>query len=341
MVRGFGALTLLTAVVVAGCGGSDRPPRQLGLMPSATTSAIAEWLPKRVTAGFAVDDDPRERHLFDLRRLTEGWSVLQTEWSPDGTSLFVLASRPGDTVPGVFRVPADRGEPQRVSREGEAVRTFAVVDVDGAPFVLYAPESERGLVQIPLSAAAAPRVVDVGALFVEGIAAAPASGAVLVARDSGIHKVFALPREGEPKPLLADDVAPLCPAPSPDGAYFAFGRRGRANTANGLAFASVEGRGAGDLVTSPGTSIKAIRFHPGGKLLVFSSDRDRAGFDLYAVALPDTLAAPPPAGTPVRRLTFSQADAPSFSRDGRSLAFTSSRSGPTSDLYVARFLEDP
>jgi Tol biopolymer transport system component len=94
-------------------------------------------------------------------------------------------------------------------------------------------------------------------------------------------------------------------------------------------------------VTSPGYSIKAIRFHPGGKLLIFSSDRDRASFDLYAVALPDTLASPPSAGTPVRRLTFSQADAPAFSKDGRSLAFTSRRAGPTSDLYVARFLEDP
>ena len=56
---------------------------------------------------------------------------------------------------------------------------------------------------------------------------------------------------------------------------------------------------------------------PGGPLLAFGSTRDRKDGEIYLVGLADRGG--------VERVTFGQGEAPAFSPDGRSLAFSSSR----------------
>lgn len=310
-------------------------------MPEASTTAVPEWLPERVFAGAAIPDDAREKHLFDARRLTSGWAVKQIAWAPDSSAILVLATPPGAPTQGVFKVSIERAatEPARISRPEDVVTTMAVASRGSEPWVvLYATSSSPALVEVDSKTGAA-RTVDVGGVTIDGLVASPRGPLYFVAHDAKSNTtLFTIEKPGTPAlPLSTDEIAAVSPALSPDDAYLAFGRKKRAAGAGTVAWSSVEGRSVADLTSVGGDyAVRNMTFHPSGKWLVFASDRDRREFDLYAIDLSDKSREPP-----VERLTFSRGDAPAFSLDGRSLAFSSQREGPSRDLYVARFLEEP
>lgn len=343
--RGRGWL-ITAALIGAACSGSSSPaPKPLGSMPEASTTAVPQWLPERVLAGAAVPDDAREKHLFDTRRLTFGWSVKQVLWTPDGASIVMLATPPGAPTPGVFKVSIERAatEPTRISRPEDAVTTMAITPRSrqggSEPWkLLYATAGSSSLTELD-SSTAATRSVQVGELIVDGLTVSAKGPLYFVAHDTKANTaLYTAPRLGDPAVALAsDEVAAVGPALSPDDAYLAFGKKRRAAGAGAVAWSSVEGRSVVELTSVAGDyAVRNMTFHPSGQWLVFASDRDRRDFDLYAIDVKDTTREPR-----LERLTYSRADSPAFSHDGRSLAFTSQREGPSRDLYVARFIEEP
>jgi Tol biopolymer transport system component len=187
--------------------------------------------------------------------------------------------------------------------------------------------------------------VDLRGLDVEAVSSGPDGALLVVAREGGSTKIVKVDKEwGAPTVLVSGDVANIPPALSPDRAYLAFGRSARPTGAGVLGYSSIEGRSDAELMNVANYTLRGVSFHPSGRWIVFASDRDSAGFELYALQLPDTLAVTSrskPAEARTVRLTFAQGDAPAFSPDGTSVAFGSRRRGPTQDLYVARFAEDP
>lgn len=341
---GWIAAAFTALLVPLGCGGSaaDAPAKPpMGQMPSASTSAAGEWLPWRVTAGTSVPSDDREERLFEVRRVTEGWIVQQIAWTPDGTNMLVAAVRPGERGLSLNMIPSSAGPATRLSRIGDEVRAFAVGGTKSAPRIVYSTPKGRGLFEV--DAEGVVRQVEIGALSVDAATMGPDSKVFVVAKESSAPHIFSVELgDKAPKPILSTDVATIAPAISPDRSYVAYGRRETSGGARVLAYASIEGRSGGELATVD-HALRHLSFHPSGRWLAFSSDRDTLAFDIYAVELPGTLSVMGGSGArgELHRLTFSQADAPSFSPDGRSLAFSSTRQGATSDLYVARFLEDP
>ncbi len=305
----------------------------MGLMPTAITSAVPQWLPERVLAGRAVEADPREKHLFDLRRLSRGLSVEQIAWSPDGTFLVVLGKRAGDASAAVFKLDLrqDFREPalEKVSIPEESPSGVTVTD---AGAVVYA--HALGLTTIPNGGK--PHRFQLGALTPRSVSAGPAGALFVVARRPGAADgSHALVRAGSDGSgllvLIADGVAPFAPSASRDSAYVACASASRPDGTVGLLLASTEGGKPRRLLEQE--SPRGASYHPLGDHLAFSSGRDRDDGEIYLWSLSDAA---------LTRMTYSQASAPAFSPDGRSLAFASKRAGGgDQDVYVARFVESP
>lgn len=347
---------LLALVLFAGtaCSRARSPHKPFGVLPSASTKAVPEWLPERAVGGAAVDEDRRETHLFAPRRLTTGWDVTQTGWSADGRTIFAFASSTAGRGPALFAVDASgRAAPKALSAEGERVLSFAVRAGEGPTRVVYAArrDATSETVLFEVREGGAPVALDARGPAPLALAPGPGGDLLVVTKDGDRARLVRLPERGDRAGLGVDEVALVSPALSPDRAYVVFARRSEDPArAEAVDFASVEGRGATELVSARGASFRGLSFHPSGRFVAFAADRDRAAFELYAVELPETLAGAARVSTRGERdrieartvrLTFSQGDAPAFSPDGKSLSFASSRLGPTRDLYVARFIEAP
>lgn len=299
----------------------------MGLLPDATTTAEPEWLPFAIRAGAFAAPDAREKHLTELRRLTNGWSVETTVFSPDATELAVVAKAPGAKEPALWIVPLAGGQPRRLSAEGERVvgatgtsaRPWRLVywtDADAASAIEVTPRGERRPLSLgDVRPRAAALSADGAKLFVVGE----------TKNDKGVF----LMKEGKPQLLVSDKGALPSLALSADRSYVAWpsAEAGKAR----IVLASVEGRGTQTIVPVPGT---LPVFLAGTRRMLFSSDTDAIEKELYAIDL-DVAGAKP------ERVTFSQADAPSAAPDGSIVAFASSRAGGTRDLYVARWVDDP
>lgn len=331
------SLALIAALGAVACSAAPAKKKTLGALPSAVTSARPEWLPPRVTAGLEVAPDARETHLFDLRRLSQGWAVSEIAWLPDGQRLIALAARAGEAVRTLSLLPTAQGAATRLSPEGVDVLGFALLGGGERPRLLYA--TAAGLFESDLQGGA--RASGAESRAVLGLSAGPEGRLFALERDGAAVRFAERDEHLARKPPLLDDLSAVVPAFSPDRAYVAYARRASGAPADVLSFASVEGRGGGELAAIG--QLERIAFHPSGRLLVVGADRDRASFELYGVFFPGTLASTRASdpGVVVRRLTFSQGRSPAFSADGRSLAFASTRGGASADLYVARFLEDP
>ncbi len=105
---GFATLT--------GCStpqGVSRGPT--GELPHAATSARPEWIPFAIRAGTAIDGDPREHHLAELRQLTHGGENAEGHFSPDGRAIVFQSTRDGASCDQMYVMDLSSGETRRVS----------------------------------------------------------------------------------------------------------------------------------------------------------------------------------------------------------------------------------
>jgi Tol biopolymer transport system component len=292
-------------------------------------------LPFAIRAGTSVENDPRERHLAGLRRLTQGWNVESITWSPDAKKLAVVATTPSSAQPRLWIVPLASGAPAQASADAEQVLGVTGTTT-GAWRLVYWVATPQGPALRERLESGETRALDAGALKPRGAALSPDGGSLfLVGESAGERGVFALAPEGRgAKLLLADRGAAAAPVVSPDRSYVAWPTEEGGQKR--ITMASIEGRAPRSIVT---TAARAPSFLPGTSRLLFASDLDVAAGEIYAADLgPD---APRGDGSRPERVTFAQADHPSAAPGGRIIAFSSQRGGSSRDLYVARWIDDP
>lgn len=114
------ALGCLSALALACSSTEARAPRPpLGQIPTAVTSAEPEWIPFSIRAGKRVADDPRERHLTEVRQLTFGdGENAEAYWSPDGKKLIFQSTREGRACDQIYVMDLGTGEVKRASTGG-------------------------------------------------------------------------------------------------------------------------------------------------------------------------------------------------------------------------------
>ncbi len=328
--------TFCAFLALAACSGNAAPKKPMGALPSAVTLAEPEWLPKRVLAGRAVEDDAREPHLYQTRRISVGLVVREIAWAPDGSFIAVLASRAEDEKPRIFKLPLAGSfrsvEPEPISTEGEAVSGVAVAAApNGNARILYSVGQK--LVEV---GPAGRKTIDTAPYVALNVAVQPGTPDLfMVAKHpGGVGLVRTMSDGSKPRLLVSDHVEPGSLSLSTDASYVAVaGASDKGNDA-ALLLTSTEGGQIRRLAPAGAFAPRMASFHPGGRVLAFASARDRKDGELYLVQVAD--------GSRVLRMTFKQGDAPAFSPDGRSLAFSSSRGDEKlADLYVARFLEEP
>lgn len=329
--------TIIAAFAVAaiGCGGQTAPQKPMGQLPSATTTAEPEWLPFAIRVGTSIAPDPREKHLAYPRRLTEGWSVDAIAWSPDAKTLAVVGKTPSDKTAGLYLLSLSSGAPQRVSADGEEV--LGVTGTAADPWrLVYWIATPAGPALRERGPSGERKPLDVGSLKPRGAAVSADGGAIFfVGESAGDRGVFAAgPGGGGAKLLVADRGANASPTLSSDRSYVAWPTEEGGHKR--IAMASVEGRGTRPIVTAPARS---PTFLPGTTRLLFASDLDVQGGEIYAADLGPE--APGGAGARPERVTYSQAESPAAAPTGRIIAFTSRRGGATADLYLARWVDDP
>jgi hypothetical protein len=331
-----------SALSSAACTGVPPEPRVLGEVPTAVTTAVPEWLPKRVRSGTAVADDSRETRLTETRRLTTGFDVDELAFVRDVDALVLLGRAPGrrdttvvfiDLASGEASVGSGGAETRSVSVSAQGQDAlFVTVEKTGTRLEeLTVARAVSKLFGVPSKDGA----FAVGDVTVSRAAIAPdAERAYVVGRSprDASRSLFAVSRgSAAPSAPIATGVAEVTPAVSPDRAYLSFVREA-AGDEQALVVASVEGRSPRELDQK--ARFASIAFHPSDGSLVYGSDRDAAAFELYRAAATGERTAVP------ERLTFQGAKSLAFSPDGRLIAYTSRRAGDTLDVYVSRYRGD-
>lgn len=116
MSRSHVAALLASALLLAACAAPEPQPKEpLGHLPEATTTAKPEWIPFRIRAGKAVEADPRERHLTELRQLSFGGENAEAYWAPDSKRLIFQSTRDGGKCDQIYTMDLGAAEVKRVS----------------------------------------------------------------------------------------------------------------------------------------------------------------------------------------------------------------------------------
>jgi dipeptidyl aminopeptidase/acylaminoacyl peptidase len=258
-------------------------------------------------------------------QLTDGEpGVGSFEWAPDGTAIAFL------------RRDAQTEEEKRAAREKRDVQ---VVDQDFKFQHLYVVPAPRHDTTQPQEA----RRLTEGAFHVTGFDWAPDGRSLVVAhqadprintgRLSGDIAIVTL--DGALRPLVRSDGVHSSPIFSPDGRTVAFVSTGGQPEPIGLGdvyIVSVDGGEARKLADTPDRSASLIRFSPDGRE-VWLGEWVRT--ERHVVALPVDGGAP----RPITRGS-GVFGSPSFSRDGRTLAFVHQTPDSPPDVHVtpvARF----
>lgn len=341
----------------------------MGVLPTAETTAHPLWIPRRIQAGKPTAADPRETRLAELRQLTfDGTSGLPA-WSADGTTLYFVSGPACATLralsleSGVVKdLATPLGPFATATRAGERLvhaRCEAPSDASTVTSCARRSEMPRALPSCELALREhADAIVLIKTPGFHGDPAHAGDALVFTSSRDGDAELYraTLHRDskgGDSKAL--GQIVRLTSSPGYDGQA--------ALSADGRELAWVSARGAeGDAsashiylggpegqhperVTHDGRTNLAPAFIPGLRGLAFTSDREAAtsgDLDLYLLALD----APAGAATSARlaRLTFGEGfdgDA-AFSRDGRYVAFASSRGAARehTNVFVATLARD-
>jgi len=302
--------------------------------------------------------DPRERHLANVRRLTEGGENAEAYFSFDGRRLIFQSTRPGSGCDQIYAMNAD-GSDKRLVSTGKGRTTCAYFYPDGRS-ILYAsthlaapgcpprPGFERGYVW-PIYASYDIFRANADGTGLQRLTTTPGYDAEGTIGPDG-RIVFTSVRDGDMEIYSMNgdgsDVRRLTNRPGPDGGPF-FSADGRSIVFRGRPLSPgpeledyrallktevwrptrlevfVMDRDGGNLrqVTRLGAASFAPFFHPDGKRIVFASNVDDPGgrnFDVYLAGLD---------GNGLERVTYNQTfdGFPMFSPDGRRLVFASNR----------------
>ncbi len=332
---------LAGSLLFAACAVPPSEPRVLGEVPTAVTTAVAEWLPKRVRSGTAEPDDAREARLSETRRLTTGFDVDELAFLHELDALVLVGRRPGSTETTVVFVDLATGKTNTGADASRARGVSVTPDGANALFVTQGP-SGRALEEMSIARVVA-RVFGVPAKDAGFAIGELVPSRVAISADGeqaymvgGPPKqptaaLYALARGASaPTAAIASGVADVTPAVSPDRAYVSFVRSSGSTEA--LVIASIEGRSPRTLDEQ--AHFASVAFHPSDGTVVYGSDRDAAAFELYRAPTSGERSVSP------ERLTYRGAKAVAFSSDGRVVAYTSRRAGPTHDVYVSRYRSD-
>ena len=347
---------VLTLVALFSCSADSpkKPKEPMGALPSGTTTAIPEWLPRHVFAGTSTPPVPGEVRLSEVRRLSAGLDVSQTAFDQRGDTVFFVATVRGASRGGLYRVRlaetgADLGRAaERLTPDSEDVTSLALFEdrvfyrsaaggwserVDGAPRPVDLPKAEF------LTFAN-------GEPIALGVAERGDPGSVRTVtfpmfdvRPSGRQAVASAPAG------WSGPFAGLAPAVSANGALVALGlpdpacfraelpavaRELPCDAAQSVSLFSREGRGKRQVVDVAPHRVVGLAFMSASMSdegeLCFASDRDRSNFELYSVSTKDRT---------IERLTFGGGRAPSVSGVSGRIGFASHRAGDSADLYVA------
>ncbi len=102
------------------------------LLAGVPASARIQAPPASEAAGRAAE--PRERHLADLRMLTNGGENAEAYFSPDGQRLIFQSTRPGTGCDQIYTMNAD-GTDQRLVSTGKGRTTCGYFYPDGRSIV--------------------------------------------------------------------------------------------------------------------------------------------------------------------------------------------------------------
>ena len=142
--RSILALAALASLASACASAEPQKREPLGYLPTAVTSAQPEWIPFVIRAGKAVVPDPRERHLADLRQLTEGnGENAEAYWSPDGKKLIFQSTRDGAGCDQMYVLDLGSSEVKRIS-DGRGRTTCGFFFFPKGDTILYSSTTAQG-----------------------------------------------------------------------------------------------------------------------------------------------------------------------------------------------------
>jgi len=362
-----GVRLLLFALMVALVACAAKKPEKkepLGLLPSAVTSAVPQWIPFKIRAGERVEADQREGRLLELRRLTTDGTSDAAAWHPDGRHLIYESGRSAASCGQLYSVDLGSGESRRISPEagwassgvvasGGTKVLFAFAETATPPCSPFGSELRWTLPHCSIVSAeqgAAPRALVQSSAYDAELSATP----------DGSQLVFTSMRDGDPELYLAagdgSGVTRITDAPgydgsarfSPDGAKLVWQAERLADDSldlykeqlasgqlmpRSLHIVLAGSRGQHPRVVAVGGRYNITpTFMPDSRRLLFASDIDDApgadgphNFELYLVDPDGPVTAS--GGPRLERITYFDGydGSARLSPDGRHVVFTSSR----------------
>lgn len=351
MVQGYLASRSLTATIVVLAACSLGMAAMAGDEPPSANDAQAE-----------------AQYLTSTRAVTSQGRNGESYYSPDGKHLLFQSIRGDNPHYQIYSVPADGSAPAQLISTGKGKTTCSFWRPD-AQRIIYAsshlsppapeekePEESQGeggkkrskgyrwdfdpgmdIFESAPDGSDLKRLTSAPGYDAEGSYSPDGSEICFTSQASGDLEVWVMKADGSDARQLTQakgyDGGPFF---SPDGQRIVF--RGFRTDDHRDAQIYTIGRDGSDevkLTDEPGTLNWGPFYHPSGRWIVYSSNRDdpaRRNFELYLIRHD---------GSGRVRLTWNDGfDAlPTFSPDGKKLTWTSSRGGGAPQVWVADFVE--